>query len=256
MLDARQRQLVPQAYQQMQPGSGEQYDAWCEELSQAYGFSIRDIRMTVAGFVNQWHKSVSREYVNHAARIADMLGAGLEQSIGWAADVASGAYKEEPIYDQGSPVYVTDAEGNFKLGKDGQKIFRTLRQPDFNSRTRAIDQLLKMHGAYAPEKKIVDLTGHIEHSVSSKSKDEILRELEESDRRIRALVSGGPGIDVTPSSPARACEEVEARRGAESTASAGRPMVLVDGVYQDDGRAGQGTPVQAVPEKAVPSRAK
>lgn len=252
MLDARERQIVLSNYQQTQPGNGEQYEAWCEEMASVYGFSIRDVKMTVAGFVNQWHKQVSREYQNHAARIADMIGAGLEQAVLWAAEVAGGAYKEEVVYDQGSPIYVSDAEGNAVMGPDGQKVFRTLRQPDFNSRTRAIDQLLKMHGAYAPEKKIVELNGHMEHSVASMSRDEIIREIEESGRRLRALA--GPVIDITASLTGGTCSPAQIGAGVDGAAGNRGSMVLVDGMHQDDGRAGQRAPLQALPEEALPPR--
>ena len=99
-------------------------------------------------------------------------------------------------------------------------VVDVIKHPDYATQVRAATEVLKSQGAYEPQKIDVNLP----NDPTKLSNDQLLAEI----RNLSQQIVGAP-------------------EGAEGAAGGTEPAVLPDELHADEGRAGSGEPVQAVP---------
>lgn len=125
---------------------------------------------------------------------------------------------------------VKDSRGNVQKDEDGKPIVHS--QPNWAARLRAGELIMKATVGFAPVKHEIE-----QHTIVENLSDvELKKQLADTAARLQILAATASGTQAG----------ARVRSRIEGTAGNPRPLVLVDGVYQDPGRAGSGESVQAV----------
>ena len=150
------------------------YRKWLDATSDRYGIPVQDLRAILANQEVQFIRK-ARNVVDTEAEVAGrFIGATLEKAIGVLNDQL-GAEKWRPFSDKEGRLITEPCGGCAGEGRtkaDGEQRYRKckecdgkgghvtyLRTPDNAARLAAVDKVLKIYGAFKPEK--VEIDGHI-----------------------------------------------------------------------------------------------
>lgn len=187
------------------------YDDWCRRESERVVAPERVVRNIIAKKIESFEIQVGAQRSTSAQKVADAIGASTARALRTILDALS---------------------ANRKIVKgDAEKGFQEWDVPDWNARLEAADKILKVRGAYAPEKMEVSIDEY-----GSLSDDELNLRIAQcvavydSFRKIRT--SGDAS-------------------GAEGKVVSGRSVLLDDGGDANQGRARSPESIQAIPQETV-----
>lgn len=217
---------IVEEYAKRQPKSDAEYEEWVAEVAFRYEIDAKKVKSTIEGQKLLFLAQNRIHALSYAQQVAEVVGANLEKSVRTLLD-ALDATKKKPVLDKsGIPV----------LDLDGKVLYAETE--DWPSRINAATKLIMVHGGFAPAELKIDERKTIVHL----SDDEVLKRLDtlnDNLARLRAnqsIAAGGRGVTARGDGPA----------GAE------RSLLLVDGVYQDQRRAGSGA-LQTVSSETISS---
>jgi hypothetical protein len=210
--EAVYRQRVLEDYARDQPEPAD-VDKWFAAEAEKIEWDEKSIRRVIADQIDQLSIAAGQRILSVSQRVANILGVTQGKAIR-RLDEALDATK---LIVKGDP-------------KNG---YETFEHPDWPSRIDAIHELLSIHGSHAPTR--AEFSGKVVHEYETLTDDELSRHIAQRLRGLREHESRTGSSDP----------------GADGAQSSGGPLLLDDGMHQDQGRTEPARPVQAVPEETV-----
>lgn len=223
------RSLVAERYWRDKPKPGAPFEEWVEGVSEELGIPVNAVRRMAAEEQAGFLMEIRNEQRSTAMQIADMCGASVSEAIGVLAEGMRASKR----------TLVKDTHGVPLKDEKGEYVYH--ETPLWGDRIKAAEAMIRVHGAAAPEK--IEFTGTL--SIQTGSEVELLKQWDDINLSIaglrrdlqssnhRAIAVGNSEGATNPGATGGAAGET-------------RPLVLVDGVYQDPGRTGSAESVQAV----------
>lgn len=268
LLTPQVQQAIWDKYRKDEPKPGQEFAAWCIARSAEMGVSKTLVQRCVAREQQAFDHQVAQARATSAQRVAQHLDMSMVRVLRTIGEGLT-ATRREVLYDEHvvqveEPEDFTEEHDRTVTGEHGYddkgtrkkkgtkkrwiKVrkpmvrddgsFEYFEQADWRARLTSTQQLIDVLGMTAPEQLDVNVDHNV--TVRNLSQDKLHDELRKIGERMRSLGITG----VLP----------EADRGSDGAKGDGRPLVLVDGVYQDQGRAGHhGRPLQTVSEEAIHS---
>lgn len=206
------------------PRAGVEFETWVETVAEELGVKPSRVRAVILE-VSQGYLTGFADYARtYAQRAADVMGASVIEAMN-TLRAGMLATKQRPVV----------------IGKGEDARVEIFEVPDWASRLTAATRTLDIHGGWAP--KQVEINSR---SVNVNLSDaELVSQLQELTGQIAAYTSS-----VAGGNQARLAEGANPEQRTEGSPGSPRSLLLVDGVYQDGGRAERDS-VQAIPEGTV-----
>lgn len=260
------QQAIWTQYQKDSPKPGQEFTAWCIAQSEVMGVSKTLVQRCVAREQQAFDHQVAQARATTAQRVAQQLDMSMVRVLRTIGDGLV-ATRREVLYDEQvvqveEPEDFTEEHDRTVTGEHGYEdtgtrkkkgtrkrwikirkpmvredgSFEYFEQADWRARLTSTQQLIDVLGMTAPEQVNVQVDQNV--NVRNLSQEKLQDEILKLGERMRSL--GLTGV------------QPEADGRGDGAAGSGRPLVLVDGVYQDEGRAGHnGRSLQTVSEEAL-----
>lgn len=204
------------------PPHGPAYHDWLVRAADELACSQPQCRRVIAEYQGQLQSGVGQSVGTMAQQIADMMGATMVQAF---AVLEKGLLAEDVSY-------LRDGAGNL-VKEDGHYV--KIRKPLWATRLKAVENTLKVHGAFAPQQVNVNelkIIANITDGELFNRIDALQRNLAILTRDTAAALGGTRSLSA----------------GSAGEKGDSGQVVLADRVYEDEGRTGSDEPLQELSE--------